>query len=55
MLKAMAEQSIHGDGNIQVVVTGPAHARVEIGGRHAAELWVPRFREARRRFAQVRQ
>ena len=44
MLKAMAEQSIHGDGNIQVLVTGSPFARVELGGRVAAELWIPRFR-----------
>jgi hypothetical protein len=38
MLKGMAEQSIHRDGNIQVVVTGAAGARVERGNRDTGRI-----------------
>jgi len=41
----MAAQSIQGQGNIQVLIKDSPQAVVEINGRTAAELWVPKFRK----------
>jgi hypothetical protein len=39
-------QSIHGSDDIQVLVKDSPYTHIEIGGRNAAQLWVPPLRQA---------